>query len=295
MALIDVLSRIADSLEKIAEHFSSSSQCSYTLYSWLSEWERSYKSPKLRDGGYDLRMNINKHILPNIPDKPLNEYTAHDITTALTAIRSERMRQIVRQIYNQSFREAVRAGYITSNPVDNVDYVKHSYNNGRSLTLAEQSEFLRVISGDRFDTLFRFYLFTGARPSEPLAVKWSDVTDSSIRIAGTKTVRSDRLLPLSDKLKALLDTIPKEKDFIFPYSYQSVMRHFNRIVRPKLSFDMTIKDLRHTFATRCAEAGINIKTVQKWMGHSNFGTTANIYSHVLSQFELEEVKKLDST
>lgn len=295
MALIDVLSRIADSLEKISEHFSSSSQCSYTLYSWLSEWERSYKSPKLRDGGYDLRMNINKHILPNIPDKPLNEYTAHDITTALTAIRSERMRQIVRQIYNQSFREAVRAGYISVNPVDNVDYVKHSYNNGRSLTLAEQSEFLRVISGDRFDTLFRFYLLTGARPSEPLAVKWSDVTDSTIRIAGTKTVRSDRLLPLSDKLKALLDTIPKEKDFIFPYSYQSVLRHFNRIVRPKLSFDMTIKDLRHTFATRCAEAGINIKTVQKWMGHSNFGTTANIYSHVLSQFELEEVKKLDST
>lgn len=295
MALIDVLSRIADSLEKIAEHFSSSSQCSYTLYSWLSEWERSYKSPKLRDGGYDLRMNINKHILPNIPDKPLNEYTAHDITTALTAIRSERMQQIVRQIYNQSFREAVRAGYITSNPVDNVDYVKHSYNNGRSLTLAEQSEFLRVISGDRFDTLFRFYLLTGARPSEPLAVKWSDVTDSTIRLPGTKTELSDRVLPLSDKLRSLLDDIPRNGDRLFPYSYRSVCNHLSFHILPQLSFELTLKDLRHTFGTRCLESGIAMKTVSKWLGHSNFLTTANIYSHVLSQFELEEVKKLDST
>lgn len=49
--------------------------------------------------------------------------------------------------------------------------------------------------------------------------------------------------------------------------------------------------IRHTFATRCFEAGIEPKVVQKLMGHANISTTLNIYTHVLEQKQMEEVAK----
>lgn len=296
MQIVTLLQQISDKLDNIADRLQHKTEppCAYSLFDWLSEWEQAYRSPKLRDKGYSLRMNINKHIKPNIDNKPLNEYTAHDIQKALNCINSERMRQIVRQIYNQSFREAVRSGYIERNPVDNVAGVAHTYKNGRALTKDEQAELLRVTVNDRFSALWRFYLLTGSRPSEPLTVVWADIFDDTIRIKGTKTSHADRVIPLSDGLRKLLDSLPKNSELLFPYSYRSVLNHFNYYVRPTLSFDMTIKDLRHTFGTRCIECGVSMKTVQKWLGHSNYGTTANIYSHITTDFERKEIQKLNA-
>ena len=291
MDVLDYLRDISDKLQLILDQLSG--KCTtVTFFAWLVDWFQ-LKAPSLKDNGYDLKHSIDKHVYPNIQDKPLSEYTAHDITKALSAVSSPRMRQIVRQIYNQAFREAVRAGLIDRNPVDDVDCVKHNYNSGHALTLAQQSEFLELTVNDVDSALYRFYLLTGCRPSEPLAVCWSDVSDHSIRIPGTKTVKSDRVLPLSDELKQLLSSVFRSSDRIFPRSYQAVQKHFTFFIQPKLSFSMTLKDLRHTFATRCIEAGISIKTIQKWLGHSNYGTTANIYSHVTSEFELAELNKLN--
>ena len=51
--------------------------------------------------------------------------------------------------------------------------------------------------------------------------------------------------------------------------------------------------LRHTFATRCIEAGMNIKVLSKKLGHKNIQTTLNTYASVLDKFEVQEDEKLD--
>lgn len=290
------MQQISDKLDMIVDCLQERRQpsCAYKLHEWLNEWFISYRAPKLKDGGYDLRHNIDKHVKPHIDNKPLNEYTAHDIAKALSCVESERMRQIVRQIYDQSFREAVRAGYIDRNPVDNVDGVAHIYNHGRTLELKEEAEFLQAISNNKLASLFRFYLLSGARPSEPLLIAWHDITESTLHIPGTKTSGSDRTLPISDKLRQLLCELPRTSERLFPYTYSNVRYHFEKL-RQKLSFDMTIKDLRHTFGTRCLEAGVSMKTLQKWMGHSKYETTANIYSHITTDFERIEIEKLNSS
>lgn len=296
MNIENLLQQISEKLDVIVDCLRERQQptCAYKLHEWLEEWFVAYRVPKLKDYGYDLRHNIDKHVKPHIDNKPLNEYTAHDIAKALSMVESERMRQIVRQIYDQSFREAVRAGYIDHNPVDNVDGVSHVYNHGRTLELEEEAEFLRVAASNKLFPLFRFYLLTGARPSEPMRVTWRDVTGTTLHIAGTKTTGSDRTIPMSDKLRQLLDELPRTGERLFPYTYVNVRRYFEKL-RQQLSFNMTIKDLRHTFGTRCLEAGISMKTVQKWMGHSKYETTANIYSHITTNFEHIEVKKLNSS
>lgn len=264
--------------------------CPYTFYSWLDEWFTIYKAPTLKDGGYDLNNNIKKHVLPNIENKPLNAYNAADITKALNAVKSDRMRQIVRQIYNQSFREAVRLEYIEKNPVALVKLAAHEYDNGRTLERVEEKQFLSAAKGMELYPLFAFYLLTGARPSEPLTLIWQDITADYIRIRGTKTKKSDRQLPLTDNIRALLKTIPKAGKRVFPYTYSKVRHHFEEL-RERLPFHLTIKDLRHTFGTRCIESGVSMKTLQKWLGHTTYDTTADYYSHITTDFEREEIER----
>ena len=49
--------------------------------------------------------------------------------------------------------------------------------------------------------------------------------------------------------------------------------------------------LRHTFATRCEEAGISVKQTAQWMGHANIQTTLNNYIGILGAFEKDNINK----
>ena len=50
--------------------------------------------------------------------------------------------------------------------------------------------------------------------------------------------------------------------------------------------------LRHTFATRAIELGMNPKTLSEILGHTNVGITLNRYAHSLYEFKVQEMNKL---
>ena len=50
---------------------------------------------------------------------------------------------------------------------------------------------------------------------------------------------------------------------------------------------------RHTFATRCFEAGIAPKTVQAYLGHASLKMTMDLYTHVLKDHKYDEINKLE--
>ena len=52
-------------------------------------------------------------------------------------------------------------------------------------------------------------------------------------------------------------------------------------------------DLRHTQASLMLAAGVDLKIIQKRLGHRDFATTANIYSHLLQNAQSEAVDKVD--
>lgn len=153
-------------------------------------------------------------------------------------------------------------------------------------------------------------LSTGLRIGEICALKWSDinVADGTITVQRTieriyvvegekkhtqlvintpKTVNSCREIPMSKELLAMVKPMKKvvNGDFYVltnedkPTEPRTYRNYYNRLMEkldiPKLKYH----GLRHSFATRCIEAGCDYKTVSVLLGHSNISTTLNLYVH----------------
>jgi integrase len=136
-----------------------------------------------------------------------------------------------------------------------------------------------------------------------------------------KTNASYRKIPLLSAAVNLLEEVGKEQirthcsvktwipledleDLVFPSRTgkplcQGVLNaDINRIVR-NINADsdapflpMTPHTLRHTFSTRCMESGMSPKVLQTILGHQNFSTTMDLYSHVLPDQKKAEMEKL---
>ncbi len=140
------------------------------------------------------------------------------------------------------------------------------------------------------------YLATGSRPRELFAIQKSDVdfAKGTIHIPGTKTKLSNRYVPLFEKTIQLL----KQIDFsvngnLLDIRYEHLCK-FLREFNSKHKTNVQIKDFRTTFATQCAQHGVAQKVLAKWMGHSKIETTSKYYVKVLPEFELAEIRKIDT-
>lgn len=138
--------------------------------------------------------------------------------------------------------------------------------------------------------IFFLLLYTGARPSELLAAKISDVDWGSglILLRGIKNSR-DRDIPLPawlfDKLKSFkrAEALPHER--IFPIAYNTL----GEIWRQYRPCEKTLRCTRHTFAIRVYKKCKDARIVQKMLGHKWLGTTEIYLDYAHSQ---EEFRRL---
>ena len=115
-----------------------------------------------------------------------------------------------------------------------------------------------------------------------------------------KTKSSNRILPLSKNLLEMLENKKQasNSDYIIstrdgkqvsPRSYQ---RTFERVLKRLNIAYKNFHSLRHTFATRALELGLDVKTVSELLGHKNPVITLNRYAHSLLSYKFQMINKL---
>ncbi len=227
------------------------------------------------------------------------------------------------------FSDAVENDVINKNPVTKA--VK--YNIGkepkkvRALTIDEQKKFLETAVNSSNYNQFAFLLQTGLRTGELIGLKWSDIdwekkvihiqrsmeyryTVGEWRTGEPKSKSGYRDVPLTDeaisilknqreKLKSIKVINMQFKEHIFlcrkgePTKNSAYDTTLFKLC-DKAGIDrFSMHVLRHTFATRCIEAGMRPKTLQIILGHSNVGITMNLYVHVTEDEKMKEVERIE--
>ena len=164
-------------------------------------------------------------------------------------------------------------------------------------------------------------LYTGIRLGELLALTWDDIdfekkflyikkTAYKLKINGKnqmvidkpKTKKSNRIIPLPDKLINLLQLTKNKStsDYILStktnnmVDIRSYQRTFESILNKCGIKHYNFHCLRHTFATRALELGMDIKTLSEILGHTNVAITLNRYAHSLLEYKIQEMNKISS-
>lgn len=234
---------------------------------------------------YEKR-KIEMYVLPRIGKKRLSQISSLDITKLLNIIKTSRTRQDIYNLINEIMRKAKQLKFIKDNPTEIIERPIHHRKIGKALIIDEETEFFKNVQSSKYKNFLLFLRFSGARRGEALKLETSDIDfkNKLIHLKGTKTEKSDRIIPLFDNLLPLI----KDCDNWIKYRPETILKDFKTICP-----NNTLHDLRHTFATRCLEQGITMKTVQKWLGHSTYEQTANTYTHINNEFEKQEVNKIN--
>ena len=225
-------------------------------------------------------------------------------------------------VLNLAFEYACDMEYIEENPCLRVRRTKAETKKIEAFTVEEQraieSEIAR--SDDRRLHGVLLCLYTGLRIGELLGLTWDDVdfTKGVIKITKTvyreknengmwqlcvdtpKTKASDRVIPLPEYINVLLSA--DQESAVTPYivenkkgermSIRSYQYLFEKLTERAGVRKLNFHALRHTFATRAIECGMDIKTVADIMGHKNASITLNRYAHCMLDHKIEMMQKL---
>jgi integrase len=147
--------------------------------------------------------------------------------------------------------------------------------------------------------MVRLLAYSGARLREATALRWRDIDRERGRlaIAGTKSESSHRFIPLFPPLDALLREMRQRQGagsldarILRVRECRGALRTACRGLGIKR---LTHHDLRHLFATCCIEAGVDIPTVSRWLGHADGGTLAmKTYGHLRQEHSHAQAAKV---
>ena len=275
---------------------------------------------------------MNHCILEHIGSYPLKKITPMHCQQVINLQKGNSKYQInqVYQMLNFLFERAIENKYIATNPAKYIQRPAGTKTSRRSITDVERSHILKVaFSGSKY-TLWLLMLYCGCRPSEAAECMGMDIQTLSetddfgqiheyhmLHIRGTKSDNADRMVPLHDDLYNIIKDTPKFS-YICPNTkgvkrsetsrrrlWESFKKDINismgckvdpdtkQLVGVKpLATDLTSYCLRHTFCTDLQKKGVDLRSAQYLMGHSDVALTANIYTHADQTTIIQAAKKM---
>lgn len=202
---------------------------------------------------------------------------------------SRRVCMFVRSMYKWASAEDV--ALLQRNPVSNFRMPKAPQNNHEIVVIPRDEIELIIDSlntagnrGPRWSLFAEFMLQTGMRTGEVRALRWEDIEGDKILVhqnwtlthglkRSTKT-NKQRWVPLNQRAKAILQQLPRDDAFLFPWNRSAFQKCFRTKV-DKLYEKGLVKqryrpyDLRHVAISRWLENGIPVTAAAKWAGNTS--------------------------
>ena len=286
-----------------------------TLNAYLDHWLETAARPRLRPKVFlEYAAQLVRYVRPALGSMRLSQLSPLAIQGLyggmLARGLSVRTVRLAHAILRNALRQAVKWRILASNPADAVDLPKQQRKEMLAMTEAEAARFLAATAGGPWHELFALLLSTGLRPSEAIALRWTDldlpgdrlmVQRKATRVGGRwlyeepKTSKSRRTIDLPQEITKLLNERVRDGDLVFsngrgePPDLRTVtLYHFKpALERAGLPISIRLYDLRHTHATLLLLAGIHPKIVSERLGHSSITITLDTYSHVLPGMQKE--------
>lgn len=293
-----------------------------TLNEYLDHWLEAAAKPRLREMTYhEYKGQLARYVRPELGHVKLSKLTPVAIQTCYSKILeaglSARTVRLTHAILRNALSQAVKWRTLPYNPADAVDLPKQQREEMYALSREQAARFLELSKGDRWHVLFTLLLSTGLRPSEAIALKWTDldlaggrlhVTRALARVEGRwvfsepKTKSSRRVVYIPVSLARLLASQPQTSELVFtnkdgePVRIRGVIEdHFKPLLeKAGIPSKVRLYDLRHTCATLLLLAGEHPKKVAERLGHADIALTLNTYSHVLPGMQREGAEKLEA-
>lgn len=314
---------------------------------YMSDWLNTYVKINCEMTTYDgYKVIVDKHITPYFKDISLKELKPIDIQNyydyLITDGRSDGkggLSPTTIKAHHNVIRKALSRAVmplqlIDFNPSLNVELPKRTKYKSNVYTIEQIKILLNTSKDEPINIAIWLASGLGLRRGEVIGLRWDDVdlqatddfengfirirntrvqTEEGVIEKGTKTQKSNRILPLPRYLKEYLQGLKRKQmknrllcgngykggnyicvwDDGTPVKPDYVSRRFRRILEKNNLPPIRFHDLRHTNATLLLEQNVNMKWLSDWLGHSTISTTMDIYAHVTDNIKKEVANKLD--
>jgi integrase len=301
----------------------------YLFQCWLDGDLKGQVKPSTYDS---YECCIRKYVIPffNSTDQQLNAASVNQLVKSIIELPglSDSYKRKILTILKTSLKEILRDTKMSPGILDAVKLTKKTSSEVQAFTMGEQRliENAAYRSDDMraFGILLTFY--TGIRLGELCTLKWNDLDYESGTLSITKTVtrvknlsggenktmllvgspkshKSTRKIPLPKFIiKLFRDREPccAEQELYLisgttsPTDPRVYEKLFKRLLTQAGVKHRKFHAIRHTFATRALELGVDIKTLSEILGHSNVSITLNVYAHSLMEQKKIAMDKLNT-
>lgn len=288
------------------------------------EWLKYKKNTVKKSTYYNYSYSVEKYLYPKFADQDITQIKDYnDFIEKLTdTLAPKTVRDIITKL-----KEIINFYEEEHNTKLNIKKMSLPKMNKKEIQILSNKEKQKLekycIEQNSLKSLgILICLNTGLRIGEVCALRWENVDFETRRIHVEKTIEriyskeenktiviidtpksitSVRTIPINSKLYNILKQIrgkSKKTDFVLtgssehyvePRNYQY---HFKEILKRSKVKKYKFHTLRHTFATNCIEAGMDIKSLSEILGHADVSITLNIYVHSSDKAKRKYLEKI---
>ena len=299
---------------------------------WLSEWLEHYVKPTAKIRTYERYRELTVHIVRKIGEFEINDLTPMCLQKFVTDLLkngnlktgkelSPNTVNAVISVTQNSLKTAFTIGLADTYSADKIKRPNLTEKAIECFSLLEQKSIETAILNGKKPKLIGVILclYTGLRIGELLALEWGDIDfvkgvisvskschyghnkngDYERVIDTPKTSHSARIIPIPKQLIPLLKNHKKAcaSEYVISDNGKAVaVRSYQRsfeLLQKKMNIPRRgFHALRHTFATRAIECGMDVKTLSEILGHKNPTITLNRYAHSLLEHKTEMMNRI---